>query len=100
MEDFEKVEKAKLREQREKRRATEGNVSFTGSSVGHGNLTANGTAGSNVSSTSFPGSAGLGQAGAGNGFRSQLQQRRGQEERIKEDKRMLISGFRQVRSAE
>lgn len=96
MEDFEKGEKAKLREQREKRRSAEGNISSSGpASAGSNNLTVNGTAvsGSNSSSSSLSGTA---DAGQGKGFRSQLQERRDQQERTREDKRMLTAGFRQV----
>ena len=96
MEDFEKGEKAKLREQREKRRSAEGNISSSGpASAGSNNLTVNGTAvsGSNSSSSPLSGTA---DAGQGKGFRSQLQERRDQQERTREDKRMLTAGFRQV----
>ena len=93
MEDFEKGEKAKLREQREKRRSAEGNISSSGpASAGSNNLTVNGTAVSGSNSSS----SGTADAGQGKGFRSQLQERRGQQERTREDKRMLTAGFRQV----
>ena len=96
MEDFEKGEKAKLREQREKRRMAEGNISSSGpASAGSNNLTVNGTVGSG-SNNSSPSLSGTADAGQGKGFRSQLQERRGQQERSREDKRMLTAGFRQV----
>ena len=91
MEDYEKGEKAKLREQREKRNTASSGSAYAGST----NLTVNGTAGSNSSLSPLSGTA---IAGRGKEFRSQLQERRGQHDRHRDDKRMLTTGFRQVRT--
>lgn len=87
MEAFEKAEKTKLKA---KERKEEDTRNASAASPANGNLTGNGSSssvGANSSSSVAP----------GNKFRVQLQQRRGETDKKREERRLQVPGFRQGR---